>query len=226
MLDSVWDSFHIEMCAKFTVLIKSRNLHCILVFVSYFVKCFNLKVLGTETNNSDCDINLKILLISHLCTKRLKKKIEWTLYNIYIFLENSNRVFSTELSSLRHVCTIGLFTIEYSIEIGRIKCKKLFIVCCNLLLNDMKNEVLVEQFASLYHWHMASHIRLLNSGKNQMQQQRQDKHAAVTASNYNGTNYIILPVESLQTLLLWYIFDAINTVLKSSFLFAQTCTTG
>lgn len=75
------------------------------------------------------------------------------------------------------------------------------LLCCCLLLHDMKNEVLVEQLVSLHHWHMASHIRLLNSGRSKIQQHRRDKHAAVTASNYNGTNDIILPVESWQTIL-------------------------
>lgn len=140
-------------------------------------------MLGTETNNSDCDINLKILLISHFMYKRLKNKIKWTFYSIYIFLENSNHIVSTDLSSLQHVRTVGLVTMECSMKTARIKSKKLFIVCCNLLLNDTKNEVLVEQFASLHHWHMASHIRLLNSGRSRIQQHRQDKHAAVRASN-------------------------------------------
>jgi hypothetical protein len=122
-------------------------------------------------------------------------------YSIYIFLENSNHIFSTDLSSLQCVFTVKLFTIECSIRIGRRKSKKLFMNCCNLLLNDMENEVLIEQFALLHHWHMASHIRLQNSGRNKIEQHRQEKHAAVTASNYKGTNYIILPVESLQTIL-------------------------
>lgn len=160
-------------------------------------------MLGTETNNSDCDINLKILLISHFMYKRLKNKIKWPFYSIYIYFKNST-IYFQQISA---ACNINMFVwsgfyhIECSINIGRIKYTKLFIVCCNLLLNDMKNEVLVEQFASLYHWHMASHMRLLNSGRSKIQQHRQEKHAAVKASNYNGTNYIILPVESLQTIL-------------------------
>lgn len=122
-------------------------------------------------------------------------------YSIYIFLENSNHIFSTDLSGLQHVCTVRLFYHRVFNLDWKKKKQEAFTECCNLLLKDMENEVLIEQFASLHHWHMASHIRLLNSGRNRVRQQWQDKHAAVTASNYNGTNHIVLPVESLQTIL-------------------------
>lgn len=52
---------------------KSRNLYCILVLTSYLVKCFNLKVLRTETNNGDYDINLKILFISQFYVQKAEK---------------------------------------------------------------------------------------------------------------------------------------------------------
>lgn len=147
-------------------------------------------MLGTETNNSDCDINLKILLISHFMYKRLKNKIKWTFYSIYIFLENSNHIVSTDLSSSQHVCTLRLSITACSIRTGRIKSRKLLIVCCDLLLNDMKKEVLQDDLP-----HFTTDRWLLKSDfwqwKNKIQQHRQNKHAAVTASNSNGTNYII-----------------------------------
>lgn len=134
-----------------------------LTLIPYLLLCEvpQLKSAGNKNWRYDCDVNLKIPLISHFMYKRLKKKIKriplFTLFiYFFFFLENSNHVLSTDLSSLPLVTGSSFFP-ECPVKVGK-NTEQEALPCWlqPFLLSVMKNEFLVEQFAPLHHWRLAS----------------------------------------------------------------------
>lgn len=89
-----------------------------------------------------------------------ENKTNPSFYTIYIlfffFLENSNHVLSTDLSSLPLVTGSAFFP-ECPVKVGK-NTEQEALPCWlqPFLLSVMKNEFLVEQFAPLHHWRLAS----------------------------------------------------------------------
>lgn len=69
-------------------------------------------------------------------------------YSIYIFLENSNHMLSTDLCSLPLVYMVRLLT--RALRLGGQGTGELVFVHCNPLLSVTKNMFLMEEFASLH----------------------------------------------------------------------------
>lgn len=138
-------------------------------------------MLWIESNKSDSDINLKIILISYFMYKLLKNKIKWYFLQYLYFLRKFYPCIFQQIKQFATYPVQSDYT-PYSSHLKFLMQSKKLLSSCKLLLDVMKEWWPIEHFVSLNHWDMASHIRLWTVEGVKLQQQRQDKHASVIAS--------------------------------------------